>query len=143
MLYAYHRVAEAQRLFEDRKARYPNRAGPAGFEAFIIRSVAEDVDHLSPAQARDLVESLTMQSYFWYAMGDEDRSAGSARLARVIYQRYQIGLGSDTRKERVGLSPMAQIQRQARQRVYETMTGEAGRKRLRDGPPIPADADSL
>jgi hypothetical protein len=150
IVYAYHRVSQARDLFAQIRERYPDQLTPGmTLEGFVIKEVAEQMEQMTSRQAHALVEGLLAQSYLWYGIGDTERSAGSAQLARIMYQKFESQFTSEEHQERVGLPPIEELRRQALQRILGEVPSEEARARLRalpsaaaleDTPPNPQSA---
>lgn len=128
--YSYHRLADTRALFDDLRERYPSEDTKAGFEPFIYRTYAARVKDLSPKEAQALVEGTLAQSWFWRALGDEERAAGFEQFATLYWREYMKTRQEPEMRERTGLPPLDRLRRQARDRVLQSLQSKRARARL-------------
>jgi hypothetical protein len=131
--YTYHRIADTRALFEELSTRYPSEDTKAGFEQFLHRTYAGRVKDLSQREAQALVEATLAQSYFWLALGDEERGAGYEQFATLYWREYMKTRQDPEMRERTGLPPLDRLRQQARDRVLESLKTKQARARLEAG----------
>lgn len=124
LLYTYHRVDEARRLYDELHARYPSPETAEGFGPFVFRSFARDVKDLSDRDAQAVVEGALYQSLYWQTLGDRERAAGFDQLARLTWDTYMAKRANSPEfKERTGIPPLAELRALARERLSEALGG--------------------
>lgn len=124
MFYTFHRHADAERLFDELKARYPSEETAAGFEGFVFHSYTAELEELSGPGLRELIENTAYQGLYWRALGFEDRAAGYDELTELC--RRHAGTGQPD------LPPLEEIRRQARERLLGELKSERSKARLND-----------
>jgi len=135
VLYTYHRVREARALFDTIHARYPSDETAQGFEAFVVSTFVERMQDLSDIEAHGFVEGAFYQSFFWSALGDDERAAGFDRLARLAWNTYmEPRLSNEEFAERTGLPPIPVIRQMALREARRTVESATARSRLNEMP---------
>ena len=121
--YTYNQAAEARALFRELRERYPHEAPEAQFEPFVQNQFLQRQDQMGLNDARAIVEGALFQSEFWRAVGDPERAAGFAGLARLTWDRFTARAAGDADVEmRLALPPLEELRTLARERV----AGELG-----------------
>jgi hypothetical protein len=126
MFYTFHRNADAERLFDELKSRYPSEEPAAGFEDVVFHVYTAELEELSGPGLRGLIEKSAYQGLYWRALGFEDRAAGYDQLAELCWQRYVAKFAG----EQTGLLPLEEIRRQARERLLGELRSERAKARL-------------
>lgn len=131
VVYTYHRTDDARRVFEEIQTRYPEEVRDRDLEDYALALFVDRVEDLSDFEAHSFVEGAFYQSYFWRALGEEERAAGFERLARQVWHSYMEPLFRNAELlERTGLPPLPQIRRSAREQAREAFRSRAARGRL-------------
>jgi hypothetical protein len=78
-------------------------------EAFVMEQWAEEVRTASVKRATEVISGLIYRSCYFLAYGDDDAALASEKMARYIYNTYQLQ-NSDI-KERVGLAAYKEIKK--------------------------------
>lgn len=79
----------------------------ASLEAYVMEQWAEEVRTASVKRATEVISGLIYRSCYFLAYGDDDAALASEKMARYIYNSYQLQ-NSDI-KERVGLAAYKEI----------------------------------
>lgn len=119
-LYEQNDMADAEKWFKYLSQRYPNKPlldkDPKSFPAsltldqYCVGRVQEDAGDTDQNTTTAAVEGLLVQSYLSLVLGDDDRYAGFAHLARKVWDNYMAKASkykSDV--ERTGLPPFDDI----------------------------------
>ncbi len=130
MLFTHHRLAEARDVFADLRRRYPTPEFEQGVEPFVYSSLTTLLRNISQREATGIVLGALQQSWFWLAMGDEDRAQGFQQLARTVWREYMKTRNAPDIKERAGLAPIEQLSEQARSMVKESLTTSEAKAKL-------------
>ena len=102
--------AEAQKIYQDLRTRYPRPEFPPDLDQYASSRFKEEFDDLSILDAREQLISLLSAAYYLYAIGQDSEAAGKENMAQQIYDYYQLRHGSiDVEENRVGLPPMAEM----------------------------------
>ncbi len=71
---------------------------------FCIARLKEEIGSISIMEAREIVLNMLRESYFRYAVGDDEQAFGNEQMAREVYDRYQKEFATgQTETDRVGL----------------------------------------
>ena len=135
MLYTHHRLSEARKTFDDLRRRYPAPEYALGLDAFVYANLTVLMENISQREATGIVLGALQQSWFWLAMGDEDRALGFQQMARTVWNQYmKTRRGTDV-AERAGLAPIEQLSEQAKAMVGQSLVTNDAKARL--APPRP------
>jgi hypothetical protein len=133
-LYTHHRLAEARDILADLRRRYPDPAYETDLDTYIYRQLTEFVTGMDQRQALNVVGGSLQQSWFWLAMGDEERAQGFQGLARTVWRQYMQGRTTADAAQRAGLPPFDELSAQARAAVREALATPQARERLTTAP---------
>ena len=75
---------------------------------FIRNSLKEELQSLGLTDAMEFIMSVLRESYFRYALREDDEAAGRENLAKEVYEIYQREMGIDE-AQRVGLPSMDRL----------------------------------
>jgi hypothetical protein len=90
LFYQTGHVSEAQKIYDQLRKRYPLEEFKVPLSVFAINRFREELrDSLGIFDAREQIIALLRESYFRYAMRDDDAAFGSEKLAQEVWQRYQ------------------------------------------------------
>lgn len=124
------RTDQARDVYREIHENYPSKDSAGGFEYFAAVSFAGSLEKLSAREAAAMVEGALTQSFVYYAMGDQDRFEGYQAQAQRIWQQFTKSLGGGERKDRYGLQPLAELRRQALDRLLNDVQDPALRQRI-------------
>ncbi|MBN1673745.1 MAG: hypothetical protein JXR37_22045 [Kiritimatiellae bacterium] len=130
VVFSFNRPRQARELFERLRTRFPDTARTDIFERFVYAALKEALRDAPAAETAALVEGHYYQSYFWLAVGREDRAGGYEQLAVLIWTEYMRGLPADAR-ERAGLPPLPTLRAQALRRAARELPAPGLRERLK------------
>jgi hypothetical protein len=124
-LYTQNQLTEAQRWFAKLKQTYPEAVpSEMTIEEYAFARVTEYAGETSRNKTTLIIEGLLQQSFYYSAIGEDDRAVAFARLAARIYEVYSEGTDFRTMRgnekvkvDRVELDPFDTI----RQRVLDQM----------------------
>ena len=134
MLYTNYRLTQARDVFADLRRRYPAPEFEQGLDAFVYANLTKLLSNVSQREATGIVLGALQQSWFWLAMGDEDRAQGFQQMARTVWREYMKTRSAAEIAERVGLAPVEQLSDQARKMVQESLTTQEAKARLANPP---------
>jgi hypothetical protein len=150
-LYEHNRVPEAQRWYNYIATKYPDKTMLDGqtnsfprnltVEQYAVARVQEDVGETDRNRIQASIEGLLGNSYLNLVLGEEDRSAGFALLARKVYTTYLSKIPKE-REEAIGLRPYEDIQKEVLNRLLDSQNGLPPEERavLRTRLNLPAEA---
>jgi len=130
LLYLYHRNREAADRLAELRRLYPKVCQETALDDFVYDHLAAKADQLSRDEASAQVEGMAYQSFLWLAAGEREHAAGLDQLARQIWKRYMALRTTAEFRERTGLPPYAELQRQAWERARAAVKSAAARARL-------------
>jgi hypothetical protein len=132
-LYEDNRIAEAAKWFAYLGRHFPNKPLLDGdpkslpsqltLDQYAVACVQADVKDIDQNRTTTAVEGLLARAYYELAMGDDNRYAGFKLLANKIYDRYQTQVASFQGQARVGLPPLADINRTVLNQLLDPKQG--------------------
>lgn len=119
-LYSYDRRAEAERWFKYLAEKYsgqmlilgdPNSLpGMMTLDDYALSRIGEDANETSPDRVKAILEGLVTQSFYYLAIGVEERAVNYDRLAKKMRQLYQSKI--DGQENRMGLPEIAALKKE-------------------------------
>jgi hypothetical protein len=82
-------VQRAQRIYDQMRELYPQDEFKVPLVIFIRNQLHEKLQHISLDNAKEIVEMMLRESYFRYAMHDDDEAFGGEKMAKEVYDHYQ------------------------------------------------------
>lgn len=131
VLYTHHRISAARDVFEDLRRRYPSPDYEQGLDAFAYKLLTETLPDVSQRDAVNIIMGTLQQSWFWLAMGEEERAQGFQQLARTTWNEYQRSHASPEIQQRAGLPPFEQMNDHSRELVRESLATPEAQARLK------------
>lgn len=122
-LRADNRHADAARIYEQLKRLYPDKplfgdtnSLPANmtYDEFALRPLQEVADETDRNKVIGLIQGLLADAYIELLQEEDDRAAGKQALAKRIHEVYMAKIGKNFNEVRVGLPPLAEIERVVR-----------------------------
>ena len=151
-LYVHNRRAEAEQWFRYLLEKYPKAfvddarredkplipiAGMS-LDDYVIARVTETASETSNVRTLAVLEGLLINSFYQFAIGQDNEGLGYELLAQKIWSRYQDKISrTSNQMVRVGLPPFAQLKQDAL-RVFEKTYSPALSARLRSRLGLPA-----
>ncbi len=89
LFYQTGHLSEAQKIYDQLRKLYPFEEFKVPLAVFARNRFREELDGLGIFDAREQIIALLRESYFRYAMRDDDAAFGSEKLAQEVWQRYQ------------------------------------------------------
>ncbi|MCF7838824.1 MAG: hypothetical protein K9N49_09365 [Candidatus Marinimicrobia bacterium] len=135
--YSYARNSESRALYDRLRELEPATYANRSFEDHVFAALTEELGDLNPRTVLALFEGALYQSYFWLAAGEAEQAAGFRQMAQLIRREYRRIYDSAEQQERMGLPPLARIERQAFEQARAAFEGAAARARLEAAAPPP------
>jgi len=88
---------QAQKIYNQLKNLYPDYDAKGSLEPFVKHRLREELRALTLYNAKEIVQMMLRESYFRYAMRDDDEAFGREKMAREIYDHYQSTHDDETR----------------------------------------------
>jgi hypothetical protein len=98
--------SKARRIYNRMRKLYPEEEFKAPVEVFVRNRFQEELENLQVTNARELVQLLLRESYFLYALRQDDEAAGTEDLVKDIYDHYDREWGPQDPEGRVGLGDL-------------------------------------
>ena len=131
-LYTHNRRSEAEQWMKYLVAKYPDamisdvrkpnqesrKIADMTVDDYCVARVTEDIGETSATRVRGDIEGFLVNSFYDYAIGEDDQAAGYALLAGKIWARYQRE--TEKQKHRVGLPSLDEIRREALRQFDQT-----------------------
>jgi hypothetical protein len=97
---------QAQRIYNQLRELYPMSQFEVPLVQFVGERFIEELKTLHILNARELVVTLLRESYFYYAMRDDDEAASRENLAKQVYDFY---MGPMEDQWRIDLPPLPRL----------------------------------
>jgi hypothetical protein len=110
LLYNYGKFSKAAEYYKMLQKEEPGKYR-GSLENFVMEQWASEVRDASVKKATDIISGLIFRSCYFIAYGDDDAALAGERMARYIYNAYQLN-NQDTRT-RTGLAPYREIKNTA------------------------------
>jgi len=121
---ADNRNAEGTRLFEQLKRQYPNKPlfdndtntlpAKMTYEEYALRPLQEVAEETDRNKVIGLIQGFLKNAYLELLQDEDDRAAGMQAFAKRIHEVYMSKIGRNNNEARVGLPPLADIERTIR-----------------------------
>jgi hypothetical protein len=122
-LYSYNQMTKANEWLQYLREKYP-AAVPANqtLDEYALERLTEDSNETSNDRIKALLEGLLSSAYVNLAIDEEDQAAGYERFARLIWNRFQKEIGTQSEK-RVGLPPLDVMKQEIRDQLLHPESG--------------------
>jgi hypothetical protein len=91
---------QAQRIYDKFSRMYPSAETKQPLVIFVRAELRDDLKRMNLTDVQEMVQLLLRESYFRYAVRDDDEAFGREKMAKEIYDNYQ-SMYSD--QERINL----------------------------------------
>jgi hypothetical protein len=82
-------IQQAQKIYNQMKELYPQDEFKVPLVIFVRNRLREELQHTTVDNAKEIVEMMLQESYFRYAMHDDDEAFGREKMAKEVYDHYQ------------------------------------------------------
>jgi hypothetical protein len=79
---------QAQQIFDEMRTLYPSDKTKVSLLVFVRRNFIEKLKGLVVRDAKGMIQSILRESYFLYAMHDDDQAFDREKLAGEVYDLY-------------------------------------------------------
>ena len=83
-------VQQARKIYSQLRQRYPKEEFKVPLAVFIRNSIRKEVLRLGVNDVKEMVQMILQESYFRYAMHNDNEAYGREKMAREIYDLYQL-----------------------------------------------------
>ena len=123
-LYLNNRIDDAKMWYEKLRTDFPDGhtwVRDMSMDDFVLLRIQKQVNAATPYKNKALIEMYVARSYYYLALGEQERAEGYARFAKKAYDAYHKRLSSDYMKQVQGLSTYEQIRTAA---LINCLSGE-------------------
>jgi len=89
LFYQSGHTAQAQKIYDQLRKLYPLDEFKVPLVVFARNRFREELESIGIFDATEQIIALLRESYFRYALRDDDAAAGSEKLAQEVWDRYQ------------------------------------------------------
>ncbi len=82
-------IQRAQKIYDQMRELYPQDEFKVPLVAFVRNRLREELKNTTVDNAKEIVEMMLRESYFRYAMHDDDEAFGREKMAQEVYDHYQ------------------------------------------------------
>jgi hypothetical protein len=90
-------LRQAQRLYDELQQLYPDEEFTVPLAVFARERLREEMKSLGINDVKEMVQLLLQESYFRYAMRDDDEAFGREKIVQEAYEYYQARMASEER----------------------------------------------
>ena len=80
---------QALRIYNQLRKLYPRDEFKVSLDVFAKNRLNKELQNLDVRDAKEMVEMLLQESYFRYAVRDDDQAFSGEKMAKEVYERYQ------------------------------------------------------
>ncbi|MFC1676582.1 hypothetical protein ACFL3G_05920 [Planctomycetota bacterium] len=96
-------IRQSQQIFKQLKELYPRKEFEVPLLTFVRMRLVEELDQIGLKDAKESIMLLLRESYFRYAVHDDEEAAGREKMAKEVYQHYKNEYPSPEELKRIGL----------------------------------------
>jgi hypothetical protein len=82
-------IQQAQKIYDQMRELHPQDEFKVPLVIFIRNRLREELRTTTVDNVKEIVEMMLRESYFRYAMHDDDEAFGREKMAKEVYDRYQ------------------------------------------------------
>jgi hypothetical protein len=90
-------IKQAARVYRQLRKLYPRDEFKVPLITFVKAYFREEIRTLGYSSAKEMIQMMLRESYFRYALRDDDAAFGGEKLAREIYDDYQSRYADENR----------------------------------------------
>jgi hypothetical protein len=99
-------IQQAQKIYDQLKELYPRDEFKVPLVIFVRNRLREELQDIDITNAKEIIEMMLRESYFRYALHDDDEAFGREKMAEEIHKHYQSVSGNEE-ENRIGLPDFA------------------------------------
>jgi len=91
-IFSFYQVGHrrrAQKIYKKMRQLYPSDDFKVPLDAFIWNRLREELRNIGLFNAKEIVQMMLRESYFRYAVRDDDEAFGREKMAKEIHDHYQ------------------------------------------------------
>ena len=82
-------IPQAQKIYDQLKKLYPEKGTNVPLVTFVRRRLDEELTSIGLNNANEIVQMMLRESYFRYAIRDDDAAFAREKMAKEIHDHYQ------------------------------------------------------
>ena len=90
-------IQQAQKIYDQLKELYPQDEFKVPLVVFVRNHLREELQNVTLDNAKEIVQMMLRESYFRYAMHDDDEAFGREKMAKEVYDHYQSAYSDENR----------------------------------------------
>ncbi len=90
-------IQQAQKIYDQMKELYPQDEFKVPLVVFVRNRLREELQNTSVDNAKEIVGMMLRESYFRYAMHDDDEAFGREKMAKEVHDHYQSAYSDEHR----------------------------------------------
>jgi hypothetical protein len=90
-------IQQAQKIYNQLRELYPQDEFKVPLVVFVRNRLREELKNITLDNAKELVQLMLRESYFRYAMHDDDEAFGREKIAKEAYDLYQSTYSNEHR----------------------------------------------
>ena len=97
----------ARRIYKELQKLYPRDEFKVDYIVYVRNRLTEEVGQLGITDAREMVQLMLREAYFYYAMHEDDEAYKREKIAVEIHKRYSKMFEGE--EHRIGLPPLSRL----------------------------------
>jgi hypothetical protein len=90
-------IQQAQKIYDQLKELYPRDEFKVPLVVFVRNRLREELQYTTLDNAKEIVQMMLRESYFRYAMHDDDEAFGREKMAKEVHDHYQSAYSDENR----------------------------------------------
>jgi hypothetical protein len=90
-------IQQAQKIYDQLKELYPQDEFKVPLVVFVRNRLREELQNVTIDNAKEIVGMMLRESYFRYAMHDDDEAFGREKMAKEVHDHYQSAYSDENR----------------------------------------------
>ncbi len=100
LFYQGGHIAQAQKIYDELGKLYPLDDLKVPLVVFVRNQFRGELETIGYSDAGEMIQALLMESYFRYALRDDDEAFGREKMAKEVYDHYESSYSDE---DRIGL----------------------------------------
>lgn len=90
-------IRQAQKIYEQLRELYPKDEFKVPLVAFVQNRLREELQDIDITNAKEIITMMLRESYFRYALHDDDEAFGREKMAEEVYKHYRSVYSDENR----------------------------------------------
>ncbi len=82
-------IQQAQKIYDQLRKLYPKDEFKVSLVVFVRNRLREELQNIGITDAKEIIMMMLRESYFRYALHDDDESFGREKMAQEVYKHYR------------------------------------------------------